>query len=99
MKYLINPFTNMFNVKGKASLLEFWVFFLFLSVFVSPRLGVARGMSIIEDNTADIIRLLFLIPFLSIGIRRINETKFNKWLFLIPIVNLVLACFPAERGE
>lgn len=89
----------MFNIRGRANLLEFWIFFLFLLVFVSPLLGIVRGMGIIEDTTADIIRLLFLIPFLTIGIRRLNETKFNKWLFLIPFVNLVLACYPAEKRE
>ena len=96
MKYITQPFKKIFNISEKATLKEFWIFFLFYVFLISPIIGIFRGLDFFGDNIALVIRIIFLIPFLTLGIRRLNETKFNKWLFLIPIVNLVLAAFPPK---
>jgi uncharacterized membrane protein YhaH (DUF805 family) len=38
-----------------------------------------------------------MIPFITLGFRRLNDAKFSKWLFLIPVVNLILAAFPSKE--
>jgi uncharacterized membrane protein YhaH (DUF805 family) len=96
MKYIIQPFSKIFNISEKATLKEFWIFFLFYVFLISPIIGFSRGLDFFGDNIALVLRIIFLIPFITLGIRRLNETKFNKWLFLIPIVNLILAAFPSE---
>lgn len=98
MKYLIQPFQNIFNISGKATLKEFWVFFVFYVFLISPVIGFARGLDLLGDNITLALRIVFLFPFITLGVRRLNETKFNKWLFLIPIVNLVLAAFPPKEN-
>jgi uncharacterized membrane protein YhaH (DUF805 family) len=97
MKYIIQPFSNVFNITKKASVKEFWIFVLFYFFIVSPLIGFAKGLDLFGNNVAMVTRIFFLVPFLTLGMRRLNETKFNKWLFLVPIVNLVLAAFPPKH--
>jgi uncharacterized membrane protein YhaH (DUF805 family) len=97
MKYITQPFKKIFNIKDKANLKEFWVYFTFLLFLVSPLIGFIDGLGIINKNFIVAFNVFFLIQFTTLGIRRLNDTKFNKWLFLIPIVNLILASFPAKE--
>jgi|TARA_B110000261_G_C13068325_1_gene351087 uncharacterized membrane protein YhaH (DUF805 family) len=96
MKYIITPFKKMFNIKDKANIKEFWTYFTFLIFLISPLIGFIDGLSVIHKNYIIAFNIFFLIQFTTLGFRRLNETKFNKWLFLIPIVNLILAAFPPE---
>ncbi len=95
MKYIVTPLKECFNITGKASLKEFWFFFIFY-MFLSFLLGLVRGFCCINEFVTSIIRISLLVPFITLGFRRLNETKFSKWMFLIPIVNLILASLPAE---
>ncbi len=99
MKYFIQPFRHVFNITEKASLKEFWIFVLFYVFLVSPLIGFAKGLNFFGDSVSMVIGLIFLLPFLTLGMRRLNETIFNKWLFLIPLVNLVLAAFPPKTDN
>ncbi|MFD1614930.1 DUF805 domain-containing protein [Gelatiniphilus marinus] len=96
MKYLITPFKKYFDISTKASIKEFWYFFLFYTFLISPMFGFLRGLYNINDNIALVIRIVLLIPFITIGFRRLNDAKINKWLFLIPFVNLILASSPSK---
>ena len=97
MKYILNPFVKIIDIKGQASQKEFWIYQAFFIFFIGPLIGFLRGLDSLNDTNALIIRLVFLIPGITLGMRRLNETKFNKWFFLIPFVNLILASFPAEN--
>jgi uncharacterized membrane protein YhaH (DUF805 family) len=50
MEYLINPFKNYFNIKGKASLKEFWYFFLIFTFLINPVLGFFKGLFNINND-------------------------------------------------
>jgi len=39
-----------------------------------------------------------VVPFISLGFRRMNDANLSKWLSLIPLVNLILAGFPSKAG-
>ena len=97
MKYIITPFKKMFNIKDKATVKEFWIYFTFLTFLISPLIGIIDGLSVIHKNYIIAFNIFFIIQFTTLGFRRLNETKFNKWLFLIPFVNLLLAVFPSKR--
>ena len=64
--------------------------------FVSPLIGFIDGLSIISKNFIIVLNVFFIFQFTTLGFRRLNETKFSKWLFLIPIINLIFAAFPAK---
>jgi uncharacterized membrane protein YhaH (DUF805 family) len=89
MKYLIDPFKNFLDFNGKSSIKEFWVFFLF-SFLLSVIFGMISAIFNFEELKT-IFRLVMVLPFVSIGFRRMNDAGFNKWLFLIPFLNLILA--------
>ncbi|WOC39609.1 DUF805 domain-containing protein [Polaribacter sp. HL-MS24] len=97
MKYILTPFKKMFNIMDKASIKEFWTYVTFLIFFISPLIGFIDGLSVIHKNYIIAFNIFFLIQFTTLGFRRLNETKFSKWFFLIPIINLILAAFPAEE--
>jgi len=99
MKYITTPFKKIFNINEKANIKEFWTYFTFLIFLVSPLIGFIKGLSVINKNYIVLFNVFFIIQFTTLGFRRLNETKFSKWLFLIPIVNLILAAFPANDEE
>ncbi len=99
MKYIVTPFKKILNITEKASIKEFWTYFTFLVFFISPLIGFIDGLSVINKNYILIFNIFFLFQFTTLGFRRLNETKFSKWLFLIPIVNLILAAFPPKTEK
>ena len=91
MKYLIDPFKKMLDFNGKSSLKEFWIFYI-IFIILSIISGIISGITKLEEIKT-IFSLIMLLPFLSLGFRRLNDAGYNKWLFLIPFVNLILASF------
>lgn len=89
MTYILDPFIKVFDFKGKATLKEFWLFFLFYLISGFIVIFIAAKFNIEALKTT--YRLLMLIPLTSLGFRRLNDAGFNKWLFLVPFVNLILA--------
>lgn len=96
MKYLINPFINMFDFEGKASVKEFWIFILFqyIIMFVLGILGAMINFRFLGK----LYLLISLLPFIALGFRRLKDAGFNQWLFLIPIANIILASIPKKEG-
>lgn len=95
MKYIITPFKKALDFSGKSSLKEFWIFFLF-NIVLSLIVGVVKAETGFEE-LGTIFLVVMLLPNLSLGFRRLNDAGINKWLFLIPFVNLILAS--SEKAE
>ena len=96
MKYYIKPFKKMLDFTGKSTNKEFWLFFLF-HVIISGIIGFLRGLTGIEYLN-EIYFICTLLPFIALGFRRLNDAGYNKWLFLIPFLNIVLACLPKKES-
>ncbi|SDX52635.1 DUF805 domain-containing protein [Aequorivita viscosa] len=95
LNYYIKPFKYIFDFNGKSSLKEFWLFFL-INIIVSIFIGIIRGLTGYH-TLREIFLIITLLPFIALGFRRLNDAGITKWLFLIPFVNLVLACFPKKK--
>ena len=95
MKYFINAIKKWNDFTGKTDLKSFWLFFLFFSLSAIP-IGVIRYITGFE-NLYSVYSTIMLIPFAAIGFRRLNDAGINKYLFLIPFVNLILAAFPGKE--
>lgn len=98
MKYIITPFKKIFDFTGKSSINEFWIFylFMFITAFLS---AILSGITRIE-YLDEIWTYVILLPVgISLGFRRLNDVGINKFLFLIPMVNLILAALPKDNTK
>ena len=95
MKYFIEALKRWNDFSGKTDLKSFWVFFLIFTVLAFP-IGFIRSL-IGFEYLFTIYSTIMLIPFAAAGFRRLNDAGINKFLFLIPFVNLILAAFPTKN--
>lgn len=97
MKYYILGFKRAFDFKGKSSRSEFWYFFLF-DVTIHIILGFLEGLY--GKNMGMIstfYSIIIIIPYISLGFRRLNDAGYNKFLFLIPLANLFFASMKTKE--
>lgn len=83
------------NFKGKASRYEYWWFLLFMVLVMS----IAY---LIHERLNQIVSIIFLVPFLAVGSRRLNDTGQSVWwqLFLfVPFGQIVVLYFMAEKTK
>jgi len=97
MKYYFKPFKEVLNITGKASIKEFW-FFLLINIIISFFIGLIKG-ALGFEHIGTIYNLIVVIPFITLGFRRLNDVEISKWLFLIPFVNLILAGLPPKGNK
>lgn len=95
MNYFITPFKKMFDFTGKSTVKEFWLFFL-IDTLVAGVFGFISGIFDI-GYIGDAYLILSGLPFIALGFRRLNDAGYNKWLFLIPIANLILVSLDSKE--
>jgi uncharacterized membrane protein YhaH (DUF805 family) len=96
MKYYILAIKRIFDFKGESTIKEFWYFFLF-NIIISLLLIFLCKKIIKNDLISEIHKWFSLIPLYSVGFRRIRNTGLSPWLFLIPVINIILAGFPEKE--
>lgn len=97
MKYYFLAFRNMFNFKKEATLNEFWSFFI-INLFVSFIVGFLISKMFPHDRyLLSVYRVIDVYILFSVGYRRVKNTGFSGWLFLIPFVNLIFASLPEKK--
>ena len=95
-------FENYFNFSGRASRAEYWYADLwFLILIVS---GILISIFIFHsENGINIVtiglRLIFFIPFISCGVRRMHDTGHSGWYILIPIYSFILMVSAGDPDE
>ncbi len=97
IQLLIKPYLQVFDYQSKASIKEFWTFFIGMFL-ISVLLGIV-GNRIGIENLRNYFMALNFLPLLALGFRRLNEVGINKWLFVIPIAGIYLAGLPAKGQE
>lgn len=65
-------FMEFANFSGKATRYEYWWFLLFMVL-------VMAVATIIHEKLNQIITVIFLVPFLAVGTRRLNDTGRSAW--------------------
>ena len=76
-------FTKYFDFSGRASRAEFWWFYLFTTL-----MNWAGSLVDPTELLSIILGLLFLIPTLAAGARRLHDTGRSGWWLLL-IVTLI----------
>jgi len=82
---------------GRASRSEYWFFVLFSIIvqLLANAIGIAAG----SEAIIWLVYLVFLIPSISVTVRRMHDVDKSGWFQLIPIYNFVLAVTPGTVGS
>lgn len=99
---------------GRAGRPEFWYFWLFQILIQLVLTAIEIGLSIAFDRNLEqlfdvisgIIGLIFLIPTLAVGARRLHDIDRTGWwqlLYLVPVIGwialLVFWCLKGTPGD
>ena len=88
-------FMEYSNFKGKATRYEYWWFLLFMVLVLS--IGY-----LIHERLYQIISVIFLVPLLAVGSRRLNDAGQSVWwqLFLfVPFGQIIVLFYMAEKSK
>lgn len=88
-------FMEYSNFKGKATRYEYWWFLLFMVLVLS----IAY---LIHERVYQIVSIIFLVPFLAVGSRRLNDAGQSVWwqLFLfVPFGQIIVLFYMAEKSK
>lgn len=88
-------FAKFADFSGRATRSEYWWFVLAYVI-------VAVVVSLIHDYVYVLAVLVFLIPMISAGVRRLHDIGKTGWLILlglIPLVGLVLLYFMVQPTQ
>jgi len=97
MKYYLNALRNYANFSGRASRAEYWLFYLFNSILGGIVYGICYGAG--TEELYFLYYIPLIIPALSVGFRRIQDTGKSGWLLFVPIYSLILLLTPGQSGE
>lgn len=75
-------FQKFADFKGRASRSEFWWFMLFCII-------AGAIAEVISDSLATLISIVFILPQLSVSVRRLHDINKSGWWYLIIFVPLV----------
>ena len=92
------PFQKYAVFGGRARRAEFWQFYLLRilwQVVIYAGLSKAPQVAFVMS----LLGLVFIIPGLAVGWRRMHDVDHPGWHMLIPLYNLYLAVQPGTSGD
>ena len=86
--------TKYFDFSGRASLREYWCFWL-VDIIIIIGLAIISAFLGIDDESGDSVltglyQLVIFIPTLAVGVRRMHDVSKSGWYLLVPIYNIFL---------
>ena len=114
MKWFIKCIKNYAVFKGRAVRPEFWYFALvsaiiqislsIIDIIIGWEVGIIDGIKTLP--LFETSRLLFLVPFISVTVRRLHDINKNGWwslLWGLPVIGWVILilwlCKKGDEGE
>lgn len=87
---------NYINFNGRARRKEYWMYFLFNTLFLVITIIIDSILKLNFTNKPyglfySIYSLATLLPSISVAVRRMHDVGKSGWFLLIPIYNLILA--------
>jgi uncharacterized membrane protein YhaH (DUF805 family) len=95
MKYYLKAYKNYAVFEGRASLVEFWYFFLFnivlsvSAVIIDNLLGIESKGLLGQGLIFEIYSIIVFIPGIAVSIRRLHDSRKSGWYILIVIVPII----------
>lgn len=97
MDYFIKVMQNYATFSGRARRSEYWFFNLFTFIF-SFIFGFVCGVTNRQELSI-LPTLVFFVPSLAVGVRRMHDVGKSGWYLLIPIYNFILSVSNGDIGE
>ena len=87
----VEPVRLFCMIHGRARRKEYWGFILFTILF-----GVITGIAdaLMHLDLVNYTSLLWVLPNIGLGFRRMHDIGRNGGWMFVPVVNLVMACIP-----
>jgi len=101
MKWFFEALRKYAVFSGRSMRKEYWYFvlFYFLTVFLASIITAFLAKSADMINIVyDICVLIFFIPSLAVGVRRMHDIDKSGWFVIVPIYNIILACTNGTVG-
>ena len=101
---MLAPFRKAFNYSGRASRLEFWLFFVLCALAVGALSYIdsqAWGWTLKGPNPDPISQagqILLTVPLIAVAVRRMNEVGLHPIWALLPFVGFWLLTDVAHLG-
>lgn len=95
IEVVITCFKEFANFSGKATRYEYGWFVLFMVLV----LAVA---TLVHEKLAEIVTIIFLVPFLAVGTRRLNDIGCSAWwqlFLLVPFGQIIVFYKMAEKSD
>lgn len=92
---VMNVFREFANFSGRATRYEYWWFFLFMVL-------VMAVATILHDRLYQIVTVFFLVPFIAVGTRRLNDVGRSVWwqlFLLVPFGQIIVFYMMAEKSK
>lgn len=92
---VMTVFREFANFSGRASRYEYWWFLLFMVL-------VLTVATIVHDRLYQIVAVFFLVPFVAVGSRRLNDTGRSVWwqlFLLVPFGQIIVLFMMAEKSK
>ena len=92
--------------QGRASRSEYWWYalFMFLINVFFGLVGFCLSQQMVAEFNTDYVNiamLIFLLPSLGVGIRRLHDIDKSGWwmlVFLIPVIGLIMLVWMVKKG-
>lgn len=93
---------NYLGFDGRARRKEYWMYFLFNSLFLIIAMVIDRLLGLnFKDKTYGLFYMIYslttLLPSIAVAIRRMHDVGKSGWFLLIPIYNIILAITEGEK--
>jgi len=104
MKFFLAAMQKYTVFQGRSSRSEFWYFVLFSGVLSGVAWGLDRALGTAAEGTGLFLRvaeLVFLLPSISVAVRRLHDIDRTGWWYLIAMTGvglIVLIVFYCRRG-
>lgn len=85
-------FSKYARFSGRAPRSEYWWWFLFVLLvtvgvsFISTILGIGMGSKLVSPALNGLLDLFFLLPNISVAIRRLHDTNRSGWWYVAPFI-------------
>ena len=96
MEWFLIVMKKYADFNGRARRKEYWMFFLFYMI-IAFGVGFIAGM-IKVPLLSSVMMLVFIVPSIAVGVRRMHDVGKSGWFILIPIYSLILACTEGDKG-
>lgn len=95
--YFKRGLQNYANFNGRDTRPQFWWYYLAV-IIISFIAGFISGLIKVEILSS-IVSLVFLIPNIAAGVRRVHDVGKSGWYILIPIYNIILLATEGEEQD